>query len=216
MYKIIFKLLFFILFLNIQTAFCAQEKIDGLEYDVRKLEDAQIEKFVSKNFDIYEVYFENRSDKTFTIPGYSIDLGVDYSTLAEVNNLSKDKSSKKLAIFNIATSAASIALGGIVKRAASTAARSVTSFKHKNNLTEDGFLSENKTYILYPKDEISVFFLLNKSLQQFPQSIRFICHDEDANINYVLINNNLMLREFNADSDSSQNVIAVPNSEQYK
>lgn len=211
----IFISLLLLLVFNIDFGFCVQEKVDGLEYGIRKIEDAPLERYVAKNYDIYELYFENRSNKTYSIPGYSIDLGVDYSTLNDINAIYKDMSSKKLAVFNIATGAASIALGGIAKTA-SNAVRSVGSFKRKNILMEDGFLSISKTYILYPGDAVSIFFFVNKYLQQTPNSIRFICRDEDVSINYVVINNNIHVNEPNATNDLEKNVISAPSSEQYK
>ncbi len=215
----IFKIFLIIsfLFLQIQTAYAFLEKIDGLEYVVRKIEDAPIDRFVSKRFDLYELYFENRSDKTFSIPGYSIDVGVDYSALSDILAFTKDKSSKKNAVFNIAAGAASIALGGIAKSAANTAFRFNSLRKNNTNLNnEKSFLSVNKTYIIYPNDSLSLFFFLDKFIGQTPSSIRYICHDEVQNINHVVINENLDLREINTKVDSDKNVIAVPDSNQYK
>ena len=210
-------LIFSFLFLQIQTSYAFQDKVDGLEYIVRKIEEPPIDKVLAKRFDLYELYFENRSDKTFSIPGYSINLGVDYSDLSEVASSAKDKSSKKLAVFNIAAGAASIALGGIVKSAANTAMRFASSRKNVSNLTnEKGFLSGNRTYIIYPNDSLSLFFFLDKFIGQTPSSIRYICHDEVHNINYVVINENLDLREINTKAESDKNVIAVPEVNQYK
>ena len=203
--------------LQIQTVYAFQDKVDGLEYVVRKIEDPPIDRSASKRFDLYELYFENRSDKTFSIPGYSVNLGVDYSLLSDVLALAKDKSSKKLAVFSVAASAASIALGGIAKSAANTAMRFNSYRKNNSNLnSEKIFLSGNKTYIIYPNDSLSLFFFIDKFIGETPSSIRYICHDEAQNINYVVINENLDLREINAKGDSDKNVIAVPNSNQYK
>ena len=212
----IFLIISFLCF-QIQTAYAFLEKVDGLEYVVRKIEDPPIDHFVSKRFDLYELYFEIRSDKTFSIPGYSINLGVNYSGPSEIAALTKDKSSKKLAAFTIAAGAASIALGGIAKSAANTAIRFNSARKSNTNLNDEkSFLSGNKTYIIYPNDNLSLFFLLDKFTNQAPTSIRYICRDEVQNINYVVINENLDLREINAKSDVDKNVIAVPDSNQYK
>ena len=211
------------------------EKVDGLEYDVRKITDAPIEKVISQNYDLYELYLENRSDKTFSIPGYSIDLGVIYAGPSEISSLSKDKSQRKFNVLNLAAGAASIAFGGITRSAARTAVNSFNSFRKKNSGLDDsnGFLSANKTYILYPGYGISLFLLVNKSLGQVPSTIRFVCHEEDTNVNYVVINNNLKLRENNTDiqdsvgsnekncdlnkkTEAKENVIAVPGSSLYK
>ncbi|OGI06700.1 MAG: hypothetical protein A3I68_08090 [Candidatus Melainabacteria bacterium RIFCSPLOWO2_02_FULL_35_15] len=206
-------LVIFFLSFQIQTAYAFLEKVDGLEYVVRKIEEPPIDRFIAKRFDLYELYFENRSDRTFSIPGYSIDLGVDYSSISEVSSFTKDKSSKKLAVFNVAAGAASIALGGIAKSAANTAMRFNSLRKNTSNLNNDkSFLSGNKTYIIYPNDSLSLFFFLDKFTGQTPASIRYICHDEVQNTNYVVINENLDLRESNAD----KNVIAAPDSNQYK
>ena len=224
----IFKIFLIISFLSfqIQTAYAFLEKVDGLEYVVRKIEEPPVDRIVSKRFDLYELYFENRSDKIFSIPGYSIDLGVDYSSLSDVSFFTKDKSLKKLAVFNIAAGAASIALGGIAKSAANAAMRFNSSRKNNSNLNSEGnFLSGNKTYIIYPNDSLSLFFFLDKFIGQTPASIKYICHDEVQNINYVVINKNLDLREINAKNDSpehtepsdlNKNVIAVPEPNQYR
>lgn len=224
-YKIFLVFLFF--FFQIQTVDAFLEKVDGLEYVVRKIEEPMTDQYISKRFDLYEIYFENRSDKTFSIPGYSIDVGVDYSGVSDILSFAKDKSSKKLAIFNIAAGAASVALGGIVKSATNTV-RSVTSYRKNNsniNNNEKKFLSVNRTYVIYPNEGLSLFFFLDKFSGQTPTLIRYICHDEVQNINYVVINENLDLREINAKNDNSnepskndtsKNVIAVPDSNQYK
>ncbi len=207
----------FFLSFQIQTSYAFLEKVDGLEYVVRKVNEPPVDRFISKRFDLYELYFENRSDKTFSIPGYSIDLGIDYSGLSDVASLTKDKSSKKLAVFNIAAGAASIAFGGIAKSVANTAFRFNAYRKNNSNLNnEKSFLSGNKTYIIYPNDSLSLFFFLDRFATQPPTSIRYICHDEVQNINYVVINENLDLREINAKNDSDKNVIAVPDLNQYK
>lgn len=177
------------------------EKIDGLQYEIRKIESPALQKQITKYHDLYELYFENMSplSKTFSIPGYSIDLGVDYTSLSEIESLYKDSSSKKSSILNIAAGAASIAFGGIARTAASTV-KSVGSLR-KRNLglalsSENNFLSSFRTYVIYPGDGLSLFFFINKTIEhgQVPNSIRFICHDEDANINYVVINNKLQLK----------------------
>ena len=203
--------------LQIQTACAFQEKVDGLEYVVRKIEEPPIAPFVSKRFDLYELYFENRSDKTFSIPGYSIDLGIDYSSFSDVAYFTKDKSSKKLTVLNIAAGAASIAFGGIAKSAANTAFRFNSLRKNNTNLNNEKiFLSGNKTYIIYPNDSLSLFFFLDKFATEPPTSIRYICHDEVQNINYIVINGNLDLKGITPEDELGKSVIAVPDSNQYK
>lgn len=209
-----------------------QDHIDGLEYDIRKIEDLPIDRSISKRYDLYELYFENRSDKTFSLPGYSLDLGVNYTTLQEINSMFKDKSSKKLTVLSLAASTASIALGGIAKSAATTAARSVGSLRNRNNKIEDNanFLSTNKTYVLYPGLTLSLLLFVDKYSEKPPYTIKFICRDEDLNINHIVINNKIRLRVINADYEgdkaapkendnlqtSGENVIAAPALEQYK
>ena len=218
-----------------QRAFAVVEKVEGLEYIIRKIDDVPLEKYIKNNYDLYELYLENRSDKTFSIPGYSVDLGVNYSNLSEINSLYNEMSSKKSTVFNIAAGAASIALGGIARRAASTVVRTVGSFRHKNSnlITAENFLSNNKTYILYPDDGLSLYLLVGKYLTEVPHGIRFICHDEDTNVNYIVINNNVEVRNDNVQKvqkeinvqnvnhnssfdKSGENIIIAPSTEQYK
>ena len=53
-------LVIFFLSFQIQTAYAFLEKVDGLEYVVRKIEEPPIDRFIAKRFDLYELYFENR------------------------------------------------------------------------------------------------------------------------------------------------------------
>lgn len=213
-YYLLFTLLFELSFNSFSHA--AFEKLEGLDYVVRKINDAPIEKQIAKRFDLYEIYFENRTDKTFSIPGYSVDLGVDYSTLDQIRAFLATKSSGKLAVFNIAAGAASIALGGIGRQAASTI-RSVGGFRKKrSNLDDDrNILSPKNSYIIYPQDAFSLFIFVDKTLAQIPAIIRFICHDEEQNLNYIVINNNVQLEEYPIAKENKQ-TIATPNTEQYK
>ena len=202
------------------------DHVDGLEYVVRRIEAPPIERTIAQRYDLYEFYLENRSDKTFSITGYSIDLGVHYSSLAEIKSLSKNKNSNKLAIFGIAAGAASFALGGIAKTAANTI-KSVNSYKrNKAGFDDDeNILSKNKTYIIYPSDGLSLFLFVDKNLAQSPNTVRFVCRDETSGINNVVINNHLDLREMNANGvdqinrnneEAKKSVIAVPSSDTYK
>lgn len=216
------NIIFLILIFFNSPVFAFVEEVDGLKYVLRKLDDAPLERFISKKYDLYEIYFENQSLKTFSIPGYSLDLGVDYSSLSEIRSQFKDKSNRKLAVFNIAAGAASIALGGIAK-SASKALRSVSSYRRRNITLDDDdmYLSNNKTYILYPRDGFSLFLFVNKNLGQAPSTMRFICHDEDNNLNYIVINNHIELQQViakdeNTTGNEHQNLLVVPNTEQYK
>ena len=223
--KTLYSLFFVVLFLFCSSlAFCAIEKVEGLEYVVRKLTDVPLNGNIAKRFDLYELYFENRSDKTFSIPGYSIDLGISYLTLNQINALYKNNSSKKLTVFNVAAGAAAIALGGIAKSVASTA-RSVNYIRQgKSNLYNDeGYLSSSKTYIIYPRENLSLLLFIDKSTEQNPNIFRFICHDEDSNVNYIVINRNLDLREVGENSNdlssgkkSEENLISSPSQDTYK
>ncbi|OGI20558.1 MAG: hypothetical protein A3B68_05810 [Candidatus Melainabacteria bacterium RIFCSPHIGHO2_02_FULL_34_12] len=221
--KIIFIIIFLVTNIFTYNSLAAYEKIEGLEYVLRKIENPPIDKDIARKFELYEFYLENRSNMTFSIPGYSIDLGLDYSSASEIKSLYKNKSSNKLAIFNIAAGAASIALGGIAKTAASTI-RTVGSMRKSSNTADDdaNILSPNKIYILYPGEGLSLFLFVDKYLEQTPVTVRFVCHDEDLNSNYVLINNKVDLREINAESKpdekekNEENVIAAPSSDVYK
>lgn len=217
---IILLTLFFLNSFESLVALGAFEKVDGLEYTIQKIIDPPLERQIARRFDLYEIYLENRSAMTFSIPGYSIDVGASYSSIDEVRAFFKDKSSKKMAVFNIAAGAASIALGGIAKTAANTAARSVGVFRRKKSSFDDdtNILSSKKIYILYPGDGISLFMLIDRFSGQVPNTLRFICHDEELNVNYVVINNKINLQEYNANEESkqSENVIANPVTDQYK
>ena len=229
MKKAIYVFLILTMIFQDGIAFAFSDRIEGLEYVIRKIDDSPMERTIAQKYDLYQIYFENRSDKTFSIPGYSIDLGVHCSSLAEIRSLSKNKNSNKLAIFTVAASAASFALGGIAKTAASTL-RSVSSYK-KNRMAmddDDSILSKNKTYIIYPGDGLSLFLFVDKNLAQSPTTMRFVCHDEDLGINNVVINNHIDLRELNAkneknidetnhnNDENKDSVIAVPSSDAYR
>lgn len=210
-------ILLFLICLPIQSGIAFSDKVEGLEFVVRKIDTPPLEDRIVERFDLYEIYFENRSDRTFSLPGYSIDLGIDYSSVSDVVSFQKEKSSKKLAALNIAAGAASIAFGGIAKSAASTALR-IGNFRKGNSMFNDEkyFLSGNKTYIIYPDESLSLFFFVDKFSGQSVNFIRFICHDEVLNLNSIVINKNLHLESINAKKDTDENVIAVPNPEQYK
>lgn len=208
-------------------SFALFDKVDGLDYELRKIVDIPFGRYIIKRFDMYEIYFENKSDKVYSIPGYSIDLGVNYNTFDDVNSYFKDKTQKKLAFLNIAAGAASIAFGGIPRIAAGTAVRSVDTFRKKNNniVERTNFLAPNRTYILYPKDSLSLFLFIDKELVQVPTKIRFICREEGNNFTYVVINNNIGLIELSGEqefgnqinnSESGKNLIAAPETDLYK
>ena len=218
-------ILFIMLTLLCQNALAFNEKVEGLEYVVRKLENPPMERAIVSRYDLYELYLENRSDKVFSVPGYSVDLGVNYSSLPEIRSSFKSKKSNKLAIFTIATSAASFALGGIAKTAASTL-RTVNLYR-KNNQSlneDDNVLNKNKTYIIYPGDGLSLFLFVDRFLGQSPSTVRFICKDEESGLSNVVINNHIELRELNVqnidesnrNNDEKNNVIAAPATDMYK
>ena len=186
-----FILLLVLLFLSFSCnpTFGVYENVDGLEFTLRKVTDVPLDSTVVKKFDLYELYFENKSNKTFSIPGYSIDFGVDYLTLDEIKVFMKDKNSKKIAVFNLATGAAAIAFGGIARTAANTALKTI-SFKKRNSYDNNAiYLSQSKTYVLYPNYSIPLYFFLEKNFENYINSIKFICRYENLGINYVVINN---------------------------
>ncbi len=195
-----------------QTVYAFVDKVDGLEYVVRKIDSPPIDKFILKRFDLYELYFENRTDNAFSIPGYSIDFDIDYSDLSDVSSFAKEKSSKKSTILNIASGAASIAFGGIVK----TAARSIGSLRKQggNNIRDEKFfLSHDKTFVIYPNEALSLYFFIDKFSSQPPTVIKYICHDESQNNNQVIVNkhlNVLILNALDENSATEKNVIAAP------
>ncbi len=215
----------FIFFADTSIAFASVENLEGLNYEVIKINDLPMNKYITKKYDLYELYLENNSTKTFSIPGYSIDLGINYSGLAEVEASSKDRSSGKLAVLNLAAVASSFALGGIAKNAARTAARSIGNVGNKKKVGFDdnaGFLSSNKTYVLYPNDGLSLFFFVSKSLFQVPNTVRFICRDEELNFVYIVINDRFKLIDDSAEKNSAdlnlqkQDILAAPGAPSYK
>lgn len=202
------------------NSIAAIDHIDGLDYSIKKINDPPLQKNIAKKFDLYELYFENKSSKTFSVPGYSIDLGLEYASLNEIASSLNDKASKKLAVFNIAAGAASIALGGIAKTAANTAMRSVGAFNKRGlGLNDDeNVLSPSKIYIFYPGESRSLFLFVDKYLNQKPAFLKFVCRSEEENASYVVINDHLKLEELNAGKQNpkGENVIAVPSTDVYK
>ena len=210
-------------------AFSHVQKIEGLDYSVDRLLNPPVNKLILKNFEIYQIFLENMTDMIFTVPGYSVDLGVEYNDLSDVLALLKDKNSKKLSVLNFAAGAASIAFGGgIAKSAANTAVRSVGVFKRKGfDLSDEKFvLSPMRTYVIYPNDSLGIYFFLDKRVGQLPKIIRFICKDEESNITSAIVNQNLEVHEIDLNiydanlyfmpaMQNQKNVIAVPESEQY-
>lgn len=240
-----FKIIFFILLIFLVNFFCINfskasvEHVDGLVYVVREVDSRSLGPQVHSKYKLFELYLENRTDKAYSIPGYSIDLGLNLTSIQQINAESMSKSNTKLAALNIAAGAASLAFGGIAKTATNTAFRAVNFKNMSSGLSDDSLLlSSNKTYILYPNDALSLYFFVNRRIGEDPKIFRFICHDEDSNMNYIVINNNLTVRNENShlakevnakvvkddysdrnhDSDSEplENVIAVPNSETYR
>jgi hypothetical protein len=225
---IIFLLLFLIL--SNQAAYSFVEKVDGLEYVVRNLDSNVLGNYISSRYNLYEIYLENRSEKAFSIPGYSIDLGVKYTTLQEIASASMASGNKKLAVLNLTAGAASLAFGAVAKSVASTAIRGISLRNKSPGISDDDvILSPVKTYIIYPAEALSLYVLVDNKITQVPSSVKFICHDEDANINYIVINRNLKLldtsilaekkvtKDVSAKIESAdENVIATPDSDLYK
>ena len=205
------------------------QKFEGLDYSVDRLLNPPVNKLILKNFDIYQIFFENMTDMIFTIPGYSVDLGIEYNDLSDVLALVKDKNSKKLSVLNFAAGAASIAFGGgIARSAANTAVRSAKVFKSRGfDFSDEKFvLSPMRTYVIYPNDSLGIYFFLDKKVGQIPKIIRFLCKDEESNLTSAIVNQYLEVHDidlniYNANlysmptMQSQKNVIAVPDSEQY-
>ena len=203
----------------------------GIFYDIREIEEPPLPTHILRNYTLYELYIENRSEIAYSIPGYSIDIGTEYSSVNEILALIKDKSSRKTTVLNLAAGAAGIAFGGIAKTAANTAMR-IGTIQKKVVHIDDGknILSANKNYIIYPNSSLSLYFFINKSTEQLPTHIKFICRDENNSINRVIINNNYQLRETNAseevrgkivdknnlETEMNENLIAEPGTLQYR
>lgn len=197
-----FKLLgfFFLAFLVLfpLTAFSSVSQIEGFQYVIRKIDNFPLEKEISKNYDLYELYIENRTENTLSIPGYSINFGVNYINIADLSAELKSKLSKKSNVFNIAAGAASLAFGSIAKTAANTAVQSVTSWKkHNVNIGNDEqILNFRRTYVLYPHDQISLYFLVSKEIIEPINSLKLICVNEELNQSYILINNMVDVQKY--------------------
>ncbi len=198
--KLYKKIFFLLLVLNLTflNSYAVVSHIDGLEYVVRHLNSGVLGNTLKDKYDVYEIYFENRTQKTFSIPGYSIYLGVDFTSLQKLNSDSMSKTAVRNSVLNIAAGAASIAFGGIAKTAANTAIRQVNFRTMTVPISGDeALLSTEKTYIIYPGDGLLLYFIVNKNYGQLPNQFRFVCRDEESNINTVLINNTLDLRDDN-------------------
>lgn len=170
--------------------------IEGLSFTVTKMNNFPLDKKIVKDYDLYELYISNTSNTTYSIPGYSIDFGVDYVNILELSNSLKNSLSKRLAFLNLAAGALFLPFGSIARNAARTAVGSVTSLKRKaNNVDDDSqLLSSKKTYVLYPNENIALYFLLSNQIGK-PSKVRFICRDEELNLNHVLIDTSLDFKE---------------------
>ena len=199
----VFNFCLFISLLVSSSALAFSNNVTGLEYELNRISNPPIDKAINKRFDLYELYFENQSAMVFSIPGYSIDLGLEYSDLSDVLSVLKKKKSKKLAVLNIATGAASIAFGGLVRSAANTAIRSVNSLRNKGFVLKEkkNVLSPTITYILYPGYGISIYFFVDKHLDTVPTSIKYLCKDEGSNINHVVVNHHFRFHDININED---------------
>lgn len=172
------------------------DKIEGLEHIISKINNFPLDKKILKDYDLYELYIENRSSKTYSIPGYSINFGVDYFNVAELSAQLRSSLAKRLALFHLAAGAVFIPFGAIAGRAAHTAVNSVATFKKGKLKVSDNphLLSPQKTYIIYPDEQLSLYFLVSKQAGSIPNTLKFICRDEEIDTNYVVINNNVEIR----------------------
>lgn len=206
---VVISILFSFLFFYFKPVFAHTDMIIGLDYSLRKVYDIPLEKYVEKNYDLYELYLENMSAMTYSIPGYSVDVGVTQTNLADLRSQLQNKTSKQLTILNLAVDAASFAVGGaIVRTAANSALKGVTWAKKRGARTSgipvNEMLDGTKTYVLYPGDFKSLLFLVEKSYEA-PNTIRFICKNEETNITKIVLNNNLFPPELNVNA-----VIEIP------
>lgn len=179
------------------SSYASTLKIEGLNFEISKISDENLDKYIVKNYDLYQLYFENKTTKTFSVPGYSISFGIPYNNPNELTSEVKSRLTKRLAVLQIAATAVALPFGGIATRATNTAVGSIKTFKgNKQKLnTEDSFLSSTRRYILYPGDNISLFFLVNKTLETTPHFLKFVCHDEEENISHVLIKDKINIHK---------------------
>ena len=207
-FYIIIQVLFYFFFQG--SCFAVVQKIDGLDYSLQKVINPPLNKTILNKFDVYEIYFENHTDRLFSIPGYSVDLGLDYSGYDDVLAVLREKSSKAMTVLNIAAGAASFALGGGIAKSAANTIRSVNSFRKNGfNLTDERFLlSASKTYVIYPEDYFVVYFFVDKRLGEAPSILRYLCKDEELNTTYVVVNKNIKIQ--NADFNSTGNNLYFP------
>lgn len=192
--KNVFIILFlFTFFISTIPANAVVKKVEGIEYSLRKVTEIPMAKYIRKNYDLYEFYIENNSLKAFSVPGYSIDVGVSHTNIARVKSKMRSRTSKQLAVLNVAASAASFALGGgVVTGASRVVIGGIRRYKRtkyrKGGSSNDEMLNQDKTYILYPGDKKYLYFLVEKSQIDAINTVRFICRDEENLENYIVIN----------------------------
>lgn len=193
--KNILCLIICLLFLTVSMpSFAFIQNIEGLNFEITKIENFPLDKAIVKDYNLYELFIENNSTSTYSIPGYSIDFGVNYFNILELSAQLREKISKKLAILNIAAAAVFLPFGGFARNAGRTAASSFSSFRKRNLKIDDNknLLSADKTYILYPGDRYALYFLVSKKQGQ-PKELRMVCKNEELNVNYVLINDKVLV-----------------------
>lgn len=197
-FKFLSLFLVTIFFLLPIKATSSVNEIGDFEYVIRRINDFPLEKEISKSYDLYELYLENRTENTLSIPGYSIDFGVNYINIADLSSELKNRLSKKFTILSIATGAASFAFGSLARSAANTAVQSVASWKKRSiNLSNnEQILNSRLTYVLYPYSEISLFFLVRKDISEPIHSLKLICVNEELGQKFILINNMVGIHEY--------------------
>ena len=187
---LVFILVVFVI--NTIPVYSYVSELEGLDIEISKINNFPLSKQIIKHYDLYELYIINRSNNTYSIPGYSFNFDVDHYDLQELTVQAKGTISKKFAILNIATTALFIPFGGFARSAGRSAVSSVSSFKKKglNIYDTENLLMEDRIYMLYPNQSRVLYFLISKD-STLPRSVKFVCKNEGLNINHVVINNDI-------------------------
>ena len=187
----------FVIIINTLPVYSITQRVDDINFSITRIRNFPLNKEINKNYDLYELYLENKSDKTFSIPGYSIDFGVTYFNIVELSAQVRSIFSKKLTLIDFAAGAILLPFGNITGKAARTAINSVTNFKKRklDLYDSENLLSKEKTYIFYPHEIKIFYFLISNENNLIPNKFRFICKNEETGQSFVVINNSISLKE---------------------